>query len=363
MEQQATAVLERPETEEVKKTPRAKRVWLIAAACLSALLLTTAATFAVHFYLSLQAQQRLSAEQAQQISSLQEALSSQNEMLQSQHDQISSQASEIEKQESIIAKQESTISAQESTISAQESTIKAQSGTIEEQKRKNSTVKKPATTPQATVSTAIFADVDATDLKGKKLVALTFDDGPGPYTARLLDALKARNAKATFFVVGTRVNSYASLIRRMEAEGHVVGNHSQSHKNLKYLSASGIANDMGSCAQKLTNVLGHTPVVMRCPGGNYNNTVKAYAKDAGVPIIQWSMDTRDWESRNKSAILKHTSNVKDGSIVLMHDIYSTTVDAAIEMMDRRINQGYTLVTVPELLKAKYGTVEAGNVYF
>ena len=149
----------------------------------------------------------------------------------------------------------------------------------------------------------------------------------------------------------------------MEAEGHVVGNHSQSHKNLKYLSASGITNQMGACAQKIKNILGHEPVVMRCPGGNYNNTVKTYAKNEGVPIIQWSVDTRDWESRNKSAILKYTSNIKDGSIVLMHDIYSTTVDAAIEMMDTLIDQGYTLVTVPELLKAKYGTVEAGKVYF
>ena len=356
MEQQTTAVLERPETEEVKKMPHTKRVWLIVVACLSALLLTAAATLAVHFYLGLQAQQRRSAEQAQQIASLQEALNSKNKILQNQNEQISSQASEIEKQESIIAEQEST-------ISAQESTIKAQSSTIEEQKRKNTAVKAPTATPQATVNTVVFADVDVTGLTGKKLVALTFDDGPGPYTARLLDALKARNAKATFFVVGSRVDSYAWLIKRMEAEGHVVGNHSQSHKNLKYLSASGIASEMGSCAQKLTNVLGHEPIVMRCPGGNYNNAVKTYAKNEGVPIIQWSVDTRDWESRNKSAILKYTSNVKDGSIVLMHDIYSTTVDASIEMMDRLINQGYTLVTVPELLKAKRGTVEAGNVYF
>lgn len=354
MSESPTTLLERPEIEELPRPSKARRVWTIVIACLCAVLLTVSAIFSVHFYLGLQTQQRLSAEQKQQIASLQEALDSQNKMLESQQQQITSQESELGILQSTIDEQQSTIDEQESIIKEQESTIKDQEKTIKAQ---------TANKFVQTVSQTAFADVDVTGLAGKKLVALTFDDGPGPYTSRLLDALKERNARATFFVVGTRVNSYASVIKRMEAEGHVVGNHSQNHKNLKYLSASGIASEMGACASKIKNVLGHNPVVMRCPGGNYNNTVKQYAKDQGVPIIQWSVDTRDWESRNKSAILKHTDSVKDGSIVLMHDIYSTTVDAAIEMMDRLINKGYTLVTVPELLKAKYGTVTAGEVYF
>ena len=103
---------------------------------------------------------------------------------------------------------------------------------------------------------------------------------------------------------------------------------------------------------------------MRCPGGNYNQTVQNYAKSANIPIIQWSVDTLDWKYRNKASVLSRAkSGIKDGAIVLMHDLYSTTVNAAIELIPYLQNQGYTLVTVPELLAAKYGTIQPGKVYF
>ncbi len=204
------------------------------------------------------------------------------------------------------------------------------------------------------------------DYKDQKIVALTFDDGPGPYTERLLDEMKKRNVRATFFVLGTRVDSYPELIRRMANEGHVVGNHSNSHRMLHKMTLAQVHNEMGQCAEKVEKILGHKPEVMRCPGGNCSNTVKQYAKDAGVPILYWSVDTRDWESRNVQSIMNVAfgeNGIKDGSIVLMHDIYSTTVDAAVQMMDRLIQEGYVFVTVPELLHARYDDVEAGKVYF
>ena len=181
----------------------------------------------------------------------------------------------------------------------------------------------------------------------------------------MLDELKKRGVRATFFVLGTRVDAYPELIKRMEAEGHVVGNHSNSHKNLTKLSAAGIKTEMELCAAKIEKVLGHKPEVMRCPGGNYNTAVLNYAKEAGIPVIQWGVDTRDWESRNVTSILNKAfgkNGIKDGSIVLMHDIYSTTVDATIQMVDRLIDEGYTFVTVPELLYDREGKIEAGKRY-
>lgn len=202
------------------------------------------------------------------------------------------------------------------------------------------------------------------DYEGQKIVALTFDDGPGPYTERLLDELKARKAKATFFVLGTRVSSYPKLIRRMAAEGHVVGNHSNAHNMLHRMDLVGVRNEMGKCAEKIEKLLGYRPPVMRCPGGNSSDTVKQYAKEAGVPIINWGVDTRDWESRNKEAILKVAkANIKDGSIVLLHDIHKVSVDATIELMDWLIAEGYTFVTVPELLHARRGGMDAGKTYY
>ena len=204
------------------------------------------------------------------------------------------------------------------------------------------------------------------DYKGKKLVALTFDDGPGPYTERLLNEMKKRDVKATFFVLGNRVGKYPELIKRMEAEGHTVGNHSYDHPNLTKLSYDGIRKNMEKTAEKVEAILGHKPEVMRCPGGACNANVKKYAKAAGIPIIYWGVDTRDWESRNVNAIMKKSfgsGGITDGSIVLMHDIHETSVDAAIKMMDRLIDEGYTFVTVPELLMARNGEIEAGIVHY
>ena len=200
--------------------------------------------------------------------------------------------------------------------------------------------------------------------KGQKIVALTFDDGPGPYTERLLNEMKARGVRATFFVLGTRVDAYPKLIRRMAKEGHVLGNHSNAHNMLHRMSLDGVRNEMGKCAAKIEKILGYRPPVMRCPGGNSSSLVQKYAKEAGVPIINWSVDTRDWESRNKAAILKVCkNNIRDGSIVLLHDIHKVSVDASIELMDWLLEEGYTMVTVPELLKARRGGITAGKTYY
>ena len=341
-----TTVIDRNETTDIPRTSKAKRIWMIIVACVAALALTASATFAVYFYLDLQEQRRLFAGQADQIVSLQQAVSEQSE-------QLASQQAELAEQQSTIAEQESKIAEQESTIEKQKDTIKNQESIIDSL-RPTEVVKGVATYP----------DIDVTALKGKKLVALTFDDGPSPYTAKLLDKLKSADAKATFFIMGSRASTYSAVVKRMEAEGHTVGNHSQNHKNLTTLSAAGVAAEMGNAAEHIKNVIGHYPVVMRCPGGNYNPNVKTYAKNVNIPIIQWDVDTLDWKYRNKTSVFNRAkSGVKDGSIVLMHDLYSTTVDAAIELIDYLQDQGYTLVTVPQLIAAKQGATEMGRVYY
>lgn len=342
-----TAVIDREEIEQ-KPTNNKKRVWQIVISCLMCVVLTVSATFAVHFYLNLQQQRRISTAQSDQLTSLQQELSDKT-------NQLTSQMSQITVQESVL-------SSQTVDIEEYQSTIEEQQNTIEELKKQIAEL----TPPEKVEGIATYPVINVTPLKGKKLVALTFDDGPSQYTEKLLDALKKYNAKATFFVVGSRLDSESStaLLKRMEAEGHVVGNHSQNHKNLRYLSAKNIANEMYAASALIKKAIGHYPVVMRCPGGNYNNTVRNYAKSINTPIIQWSVDTLDWRDRNKTTVANRIkSNVKDGSIVLMHDLYATTVDAAIEVIPYLQKQGYTLVTVPELLAAKHGTVKPGEVYF
>lgn len=343
-----TAVIDREEIAQPPKTIKTKRLWQIVISCLMCVMLTVSATFAVHFYLGLQEQRRISSAQSDQLSSLQQTLSEQS-------DQLASQLSQI-------TVQESTLSSQTVNIEGYQSTIEEQQTTIEELKK----LLAELTPPDKVEGIATYPVIDVTALKGKKLVALTFDDGPSQYTGKLLDVLKEHNAKATFFVVGSRLDSDSStaLLGRMESEGHVVGNHSQNHKNLRYLSAKNIAKEMYTASSRIKNVIGHYPIVMRCPGGNYNKTVRNYAKSINTPIIQWSVDTADWRDRDTATIVNRIKNdVKDGSIVLMHDLYSTSVDAAGEIIPYLQEQGYALVTVPELLAAKHGTVTAGEVYF
>lgn len=336
----ATAVSERTAKSTLRRKRKLRRIRMTVVACLAAVALTVCATFSVFFYLNLQEERRLSAKQGAQISSLQQQLSAQNEQLAQQQSQIDKNTETISNQYLLITQQDDIITSQQELINSL----------------------RPAVIVDGVGS---YPAVDITDLQDKKLVALTFDDGPGPQTERLLDALKYAGARATFFLLGERINSTtAPLIERMEAEGHAVGNHSQNHKNLRNLSASGVRSEMGAAAKKIKKIIGHDPYVMRCPGGNYNSTVKSYAKSITTPIIQWDVDTLDWKYRNKNYILnKAKSEVKEGSIVLMHDLYKTTVDAAIDLVAYLKSEGYTLVTVPELLAVKHGTIQPGKVYY
>lgn len=195
----------------------------------------------------------------------------------------------------------------------------------------------------------------------RPMVALTFDDGPQPSVGnRIMDCLAQYGGKATFFMVGDRVPSHADEVRRMAAEGHEVANHTMNHKYLQKLGAAGIQSQVTQCNDVIESVCGVRPTLMRLPGGNHNAAVLA---NTNMPMIQWSIDTLDWKTRNAqstvSAVLDH---VRDGDIILMHELYSQTGDAALTIIPELVNRGYQLVTVSEMAAAKGQALQAGKLY-
>ncbi|MBR5926724.1 MAG: polysaccharide deacetylase family protein, partial [Firmicutes bacterium] len=152
-----------------------------------------------------------------------------------------------------------------------------------------------------------------------KLAAITFDDGPGPYTAELLDGLKERGVKATFFIQGRKVSSYTELIQRMYNEGHQIANHSWDHPKLTTLSASSVKAQIDNTNKALAKVLGEgITFCVRPPYGSYNKTVLA---NLGAPGVGWSVDSNDWRWTNDAnkTVSEIMSNVFDGAIILLHD--------------------------------------------
>lgn len=189
----------------------------------------------------------------------------------------------------------------------------------------------------------------------EKLVALTFDDGPSNHTTRILNCLEQYGQKATFFVVGNRVNNYSSILQRAYNLGMEIGNHTWNHPKLTTLSWDGIISQKTRTDDAVRSITGQNTTVMRPPYGSKNDAV---LNAFNQPLILWSIDTRDWDTRNvQSTVDSVMNNVKDGDIILMHDIYEATAGAVEIIVPRLINEGYRLVTVSELAKAKYGGIE------
>jgi len=196
---------------------------------------------------------------------------------------------------------------------------------------------------------------------GTKQIALTFDDGPHPVlTARLLDALAARGVVATFYVLGSQVSANPQLTARIVRDGHELGNHSYSHPVFTRLSAAGVRTELARTRDAIQQATGTLPATLRPPFGAQNAMVRNVAAEFGYPLIMWSVDTRDWESRNVNAILSHfvdargNVRIREGDIILMHDIHPTTIDAAIRAVDILLAAGFTFVTVSDLLDSPAG---------
>lgn len=195
----------------------------------------------------------------------------------------------------------------------------------------------------------------------KPMVALTFDDGPQPSVGnRIMDCLAQYGGKATFFMVGERVGSYKTEVQRMVAEGHEVANHTMNHKYLQKLGAAQIQAQVNNGNDAIQAACGVRPTLLRLPGGNHNATVLA---NAGMPMIQWNVDTLDWKTRNAdktvAAVLNH---VKDGDIILMHELYGATGDAVARIVPELHKRGFQMVTVSQMAAAKGRSLEAGKLY-
>lgn len=185
------------------------------------------------------------------------------------------------------------------------------------------------------------------DCRKVKCVALTFDDGPGPKTGKLLDVLKQENAAATFFVVGPNAETRPKMLVRMLAEGHEIGNHTWNHRVLTSLTSGHLAKEIGNTARAVQEATGVTPTLMRPPYGAVDAKVK---KAAGSPVILWNVDTLDWKVLDATKVVSNAlRDTKPGSIVLMHDIHSSTIDAAPAILKGLRSKGYHFVTVSELL--------------
>lgn len=193
--------------------------------------------------------------------------------------------------------------------------------------------------------------------KNKKMVALTYDDGPSIYTPRILKTLKENNSVATFFVVGNRVPTYSDTVKKAHDMGCEIGNHTYEHKSLPNLSETEVKRQISKTNKEVKKAIGEKPVIMRPTGGATNTNIKKWV---GMPSIIWSVDTLDWKTRNaqstKNAVLNH---VRDGDIVLMHDLYESTAKASQTIIPALVERGYQLVTVSELAECRGGMKDTG----
>lgn len=193
----------------------------------------------------------------------------------------------------------------------------------------------------------------------KPMMALTFDDGPGDRTEELLNVLEANNARATFFMLGSSIPGHESAVQKMKDIGCEIASHSYDHPQLTQMDAGGIQKQMGDTDALLEQACGQKATVMRPPYGAINDNVKA---NMPYPMILWNIDTLDWKTKNAQATIDNVlQTADDGDIVLMHDIHSTSVDAAIQLIPMLIEKGYQLVTVSEMAEARGIQMEPGQV--
>jgi peptidoglycan/xylan/chitin deacetylase (PgdA/CDA1 family) len=193
-----------------------------------------------------------------------------------------------------------------------------------------------------------------------RCVALTFDDGPTPYTDRLLDVLAGAGAKATFFMIGNKVAADPDGAKRVADAGMEIGNHTWEHPNMTTIGAQYVPDQLVKANAAITAATGQTPVLWRPAGGLTNDAVNAVAADIGLAAILWDVIPFDWINDSDTAATRHLlmTQIKPGSVVLLHDTYSSTVDLVGQFIPVLKANGYHLVTVSQLL----GSRAPGSVY-
>lgn len=195
----------------------------------------------------------------------------------------------------------------------------------------------------------------------RPMIALTYDDGPSKYTLEILNLLKENNSAATFFVLGSQVEKYEEAVIQIIEDGYQIGNHSYDHKRLTALNDEELYDEINKTDKLIYESALYRTSVMRPP---YGSTSEALTEKLQKPIIKWSIDTRDWESRNAEAITEIIlKNVKDGDIILMHDLYESSLEASKAVIPELIKRGFQLVTISELSENRDVILKAGQSYY
>ena len=202
---------------------------------------------------------------------------------------------------------------------------------------------------------------DLSEFKNKKLLAFTFDDGPSDIsTNKLLDNLDKYNARVTFFVLGSRVNTYHKTLKRAYEMGNTIGSHTYNHLNLLKLSDYEIGKEIYETSDAIENILGIRPKYLRAPYGNTNTHIKELSN---LYTILWNIDTEDWKYKDAEKIKDNiVSHAHDGAIILLHDIYNTSVEGALLAMEE-LQDEYAFVTIDEMIELKGITLDKSKSYF
>jgi peptidoglycan/xylan/chitin deacetylase (PgdA/CDA1 family) len=195
-----------------------------------------------------------------------------------------------------------------------------------------------------------------------KCVALTFDDGPGPYTTKLLGMLATRHARVTFFLIGRNIEGREPVVRQELAQGNAIGDHTWSHPDLSTLPKQAVRSQLTRTLAEITRATGGPTRLMRPPYGATDRTVGTVAGGLGMAQVTWSVDTNDWRDRDSSLVARRAiAWAHRGDIILMHDIHPTTVNAVPAILRGLDERGFTFVTVPELLAAH--PIRPGRLYY
>ena len=203
---------------------------------------------------------------------------------------------------------------------------------------------------------------DLTKYQDKKLIAFTFDDGPSETnTNYLLDNLDKYDAKVTFFVLGSRVNSNKETIKRAYLEGNDIGSHTYNHRNLNLLSDVALMDEVKKTNEAIKEVIGTSPTLLRPPYGNLTDHGKELAN---MSIILWNIDPLDWKYKDKNRVANEIiEHAHDGAIVLVHDIYKSSVEGALLAMEELQKQGYAFVTINEMAQLRGIKLDTTTSYF
>ena len=199
-------------------------------------------------------------------------------------------------------------------------------------------------------------------VENEKLVALTFDDGPsGRFTRKLLDGLEERGAKATFLLCGYRMEQYPDLTQRIFQEGHEIGLHGYSHKSMRDMCQRETAQEIRKTMALIPD--GCEISFLRPPGGLCSKCIQTAAEEFGLSILHWSIDPKDWAIHDAKSIENTViSQVRDGDVILLHDMSDSSVEAALKIVDALQEQGFRFVTASELAKARNTVLVPGTKY-